>query len=49
MAKRAAVSPRTLQRLFLDSTGLPIYAWLLQERIAVAKAKYPRHFSGIDA
>jgi len=33
MARRAAMSPRTLQREFRATTGLPPYAWLLRERI----------------
>lgn len=37
LARRAAMSPRTLQRQFRESTGLPPYEWLLQERISLAK------------
>lgn len=37
LAARAAMSPRTLQRQFLDATGLSPYAWLIRERVSVAK------------
>lgn len=37
LAKRAAMSPRTLQRQFADATGLSPYDWLLRERVALAK------------
>jgi AraC family transcriptional regulator, transcriptional activator FtrA len=37
MARYAAVSPRTLHRGFIDSTGQTPYEWLLGERIAYAK------------
>lgn len=37
MARRAAMSPRTLQRQFLESTGLGPVDWLIAERVAVAK------------
>jgi AraC family transcriptional activator FtrA len=37
LAKRAAMSRRTLQRAFRAATGLAPYAWLLAERIACAK------------
>lgn len=37
LADRAAMSPRTLQRQFRESTGLSPYEWLLQERVALAK------------
>lgn len=37
LADRAAMSPRTLQRQFHESTGLSPYEWLLQERVALAK------------
>jgi AraC family transcriptional activator FtrA len=37
MAKRAAMSPRTLQRQFRDATGLGPVDWLTRERIALVK------------
>jgi AraC family transcriptional activator FtrA len=37
MAARAAMSPRTLQREFKAATGDSAYAWLLRERIELAK------------
>jgi AraC family transcriptional activator FtrA len=37
MAKRAAMSPRTLQRQFSEATGMGPIEWLTRERIAVAK------------
>ena len=37
MADHAAVSPRTLHRSFMESTGLTPTDWLLGERIAYAK------------
>jgi AraC family transcriptional activator FtrA len=37
MAKRAAMSPRTLQRQFHDATGLGPMAWLIRERVAIVK------------
>jgi len=37
MAQRAAMSPRTLQRQFQDTTGLGPTEWLTRERIAIAK------------
>lgn len=37
MAKRAAMSPRTLQRQFRDACGLAPYEWLVRERISIAK------------
>jgi AraC family transcriptional regulator, transcriptional activator FtrA len=37
LARRAAMSARTLQRQFREATGLSVYAWLLRERIALAK------------
>lgn len=37
MADRAAMSRRTLQRQFAETTGLGPYEWLVQERIAAAK------------
>jgi AraC family transcriptional regulator, transcriptional activator FtrA len=37
MAQRAAMSPRTLQRQFQDSTGLSPVAWLTRERVEIAK------------
>jgi AraC family transcriptional regulator, transcriptional activator FtrA len=37
MAKRAAMSPRTLQRHFLQAVGLSPLDWLIRERVALAK------------
>ncbi len=37
MAERAAMSPRTLQRQFQQSTGLGPVEWLIRERVAIVK------------
>jgi AraC family transcriptional activator FtrA len=37
LARRAAMSTRTLQREFRAATGLAPHAWLIQERIARAR------------
>jgi AraC family transcriptional activator FtrA len=37
MARQAAMSPRTLQRQFRDSTGMGPVEWLTRERVAIAK------------
>lgn len=37
MAARAAIGTRTFQRRFKDSTGLPPLAWLVGERVALAR------------
>lgn len=37
LARRAAMSGRTLQRRFRDATGLGPYEWLIRERVALAK------------
>ena len=37
LAERAAMSPRTLQRQFHDATGMAPYAWLVRERVAIAR------------
>lgn len=37
MAERAAMSPRTLQRQFRDTTGMGPTEWLTRERVALAK------------
>jgi AraC family transcriptional activator FtrA len=37
LARRAAMSTRTLQRSFVDATGLSAYNWLIRERVAYAK------------
>ena len=37
MAQRALMSPRTLQRQFLEATGLGPVNWLIRERVAIAK------------
>lgn len=36
LARRAAMSPRTLHRHFIDATGLSPYDWLVRERVALA-------------
>ncbi|AJX34286.1 transcriptional regulator FtrA [Burkholderia oklahomensis] len=42
LAARAAMSPRTLQRQFRDSTGLGPYEWLIRERVGLAKEMIER-------
>lgn len=37
LARQAAMSPRTLQRQFNESTGLSPYEWLLRERVSLAQ------------
>jgi AraC family transcriptional activator FtrA len=37
LARRSSMSPRTLQRQFKETVGLPPYEWLVRERIAMAK------------
>ena len=37
LARRASMSPRTLQRQFQDTVGLGPYEWLIRERVALAK------------
>jgi AraC family transcriptional activator FtrA len=37
MARKALMSPRTLQRQFVEATGLGPVAWLIRERVACAK------------
>ncbi|MGN6315689.1 transcriptional regulator FtrA [Trinickia sp.] len=37
LARRAAMSARTLQRRFREATGLGPYEWLIRERVALAK------------
>ncbi|WP_345814938.1 transcriptional regulator FtrA [Paraburkholderia sp. PREW-6R] len=37
LAQRATMSPRTLQRQFHDATGMAPYAWLVRERVAIAR------------
>lgn len=37
MAQQAAMSPRTLQRQFVEATGLGPIAWLIRERVALAR------------
>lgn len=37
MASQAAMSKRTLQRQFLDATGLSPYEWLIRERVVLAR------------
>src|SRR5450830_111304 len=38
LAARSAMSPRTLQRQFRESTGLSPYDWIVRERVLLAKA-----------
>lgn len=37
MARRALMSPRTLQRQFHDATGMGPVSWLIRERVALAR------------
>ena len=37
LARRASMSPRTLQRQFRDTVGYAPYEWLVRERVAMAK------------
>lgn len=37
MAQRVLMSPRTLQRQFQDATGIGPIAWLIRERVALAR------------
>ena len=37
LARRASMSPRTLQRQFRDTVGFAPYEWLVRERVAMAK------------
>ncbi|RXK54293.1 helix-turn-helix domain-containing protein, partial [Stenotrophomonas sp. MA5] len=37
LAEQAALSQRTLQRQFLDATGLSPIDWLIRERVAFAR------------
>jgi len=37
MARKALMSPRTLQRQFVEATGLGPVTWLIRERVACAK------------
>ncbi|MGW8369170.1 MAG: transcriptional regulator FtrA [Gammaproteobacteria bacterium] len=37
LARRASMSPRTLQRQFRDTVGMSPHEWVTQERIALAK------------
>lgn len=37
LAARAAMSARTLQRQFLDATGMGPYAWVVRERVSLAR------------
>jgi len=37
LAKRTAMSTRTLHRKFYEETGLPPYEWIIRERIAKVK------------
>jgi AraC family transcriptional activator FtrA len=37
LARRASMSPRTLQRQFRETVGLAPYDWLVRERVALAK------------
>jgi AraC family transcriptional activator FtrA len=37
LARRASMSPRTLQRQFRETVGLGPYEWLIRERVALAK------------
>lgn len=37
LARRASMSPRTLQRQFKEAVGFAPYEWLVRERVAIAK------------
>src|ERR1044072_1177600 len=37
LARRASMSPRTLQRQFQETVGFGPYEWLIRERVALAK------------
>lgn len=37
LAAHAAMSARTLQRQFLDATGMGPYAWVVRERVSIAR------------
>lgn len=37
LARRASMSPRTLQRQFQETVGVGPYEWLIRERVALAK------------
>jgi AraC family transcriptional activator FtrA len=37
LARRASMSPRTLQRQFQETVGFAPYEWLVRERVALAK------------
>jgi len=37
LARRASMSPRTLQRQFRETVGLAPYDWLIRERVSLAK------------
>ncbi|MBC7982471.1 MAG: transcriptional regulator FtrA [Candidatus Obscuribacterales bacterium] len=37
LARRASMSPRTLQRQFKETVGYAPYEWLVRERVAIAK------------
>jgi AraC family transcriptional activator FtrA len=37
LAERAAMSPRTLQRQFQDTVGLPPHEWVVRARVGIAK------------
>lgn len=37
LARRASMSPRTLQRQFKETVGYAPYEWLVRERVALAK------------
>jgi AraC family transcriptional activator FtrA len=37
LARRAGMSPRTLQRQFRDATGMSPWQWIVRERVALAK------------
>ena len=43
LAAQAAMSTRTLQRQFADATGMSPLAWLIRERVNVAKDMLEAH------
>lgn len=43
LARRAHVSIRTLQRAFSDAAGMPVYEWILQQRLDLARTLLVEH------
>jgi transcriptional regulator GlxA family with amidase domain len=49
LAERAAVSPRTLSRLFLRETGAPPAKFVEQARVALARALLEKSCLGVES